>query len=215
MRATRSEDLGPTEDEIVTEQPQDDMPTLETPDSEGDRSSITDHDGSIARFEMAYSPGEHERFAFGPPLWQRAPSLLCLAGAMALVVLVAVAYSGASSASVYLWLTTRPVNALPLTFLVTLCAVGVCIRAGLRGVIVTRDGVEARDLLPFGVPRIRRWSWAQIDRLIVADDDVMLELWNGTYEKLPPVREGTKLAELLGRIATSRGRTVTRLAAKV
>lgn len=65
-----------------------------------------------------------------------------------------------------------------------------------------------------GVPRIRKWTWSQIDRLVVDDEDVMLELWDGSYEKLPKVREGKKLAELLERVAAGRGRPVTRLPRK-
>lgn len=84
----------------------------------------------------------------------------------------------------------------------------------MRGVIVTKDGVEARYLLALGVPRIKRWAWSQIDRLVLDETDVMLELWDGTYEKLPLVREGKRLAELLERIAAGRGRTVTRLPRK-
>jgi hypothetical protein len=45
----------------------------------------------------------------------------------------------------------------------------------------------------------------------VDDEEVMIELWNGSYERLPKVRDGQKLAELLARIASARGRTVTRL----
>ena len=39
----------------------------------------------------------------------------------------------------------------------------------------------------------------------------MLELWDGTYERLPKVRDGKRLADLLAGIATARGRSVTRL----
>jgi hypothetical protein len=81
----------------------------------------------------------------------------------------------------------------------------------MRGVVVTADGVEARYLLAMGVPKIRKWSWAQIDRFVIDDADVMLELWNGTYERLPKVRDGEKLANLLEGIAAARGRAVTRL----
>jgi hypothetical protein len=39
----------------------------------------------------------------------------------------------------------------------------------------------------------------------------MFELWNGQYERLPPVRDPAKLGELLERIATGRRIRVTRL----
>ena len=63
-----------------------------------------------------------------------------------------------------------------------------------------------------GMPSVKRWSWAQVDRVVIDDDDhVMLELWNGSYDKLPRVQRATELAELIARVATARGRGVTRL----
>ena len=42
---------------------------------EGDRISVTDVNGSIARFEMSYSPpGDYPRAKFGPPWRSRIPS---------------------------------------------------------------------------------------------------------------------------------------------
>jgi hypothetical protein len=66
-------------------------------------------------------------------------------------------------------------------------------------------------MLVAGFPRVKRLAWAQIDRVVISGNDVMLELWNGSYERLPKVQEGAKLADLLARIATAHGRTVTRL----
>ncbi len=186
--------------------------------SDGDRPSITDVNGTVARFEMAYAPREDERFVFGPPLWQRAPSLVYLGFALGLALAVVTAYQGSSNSALYVWVVegdrNRPLGSVPLTCLIVFSALATVIRAGMRGVVVTKDGVESRDLLALGVPRIKKWSWAQIDRLVLDDDAVMLELWNGTYEKLPKVREGKRLAELLERVAAGRGRLVTRLPAK-
>ena len=58
---------------------------IETAD-DGDRPSITEVNGSVARFEMAYNPNPDDRFVFGPPLWQRLPSLLFVGFAGALGV---------------------------------------------------------------------------------------------------------------------------------
>ncbi|WP_146648378.1 hypothetical protein [Labilithrix luteola] len=190
---------------------------IETAD-DGDRPSITDVNGTVARFEMAYSPDKPERFAFGPPLSQRIGSLLYMSFALILAGAVLLAYNGSSNSRLFTWIVEgdrhRPFGSIPLTIIVFCSALATVVRASLRGVIVTGDGVEARYLLPMGVPRIRKWNWAQIDRLVIADDDVMLELWNGTYEHLPKVRDGKKLADLLERIGGARGRTITRLGAK-
>lgn len=190
---------------------------IETAD-DGDRPSITDVNGTVAHFEMAYSPDKRERFAFGPPLSQRLGSMLFMAFAVVLSGVVFLAYNGSSNSQLFAWVVEgdrhRPFGSIPLSIIVLCSALGTIVRASLRGVIVTGDGVEARYLLPMGVPRIRKWSWAQIDRLVVADDDVMLELWNGSFEHLPKVRDGKKLADLLERIGRARGRTITRLPAK-
>lgn len=195
-------------------------PTPELPDvvgtsDDGDRPSVTDVNGTVAKFEMAYSPVETDRFAFGPPLSSRVPGLLFLAFAAVVGLLVITAYHGSSNSSLYVWVVEgdrhRVFGSAPLAFIIVLAAVGNVLKTSLRGVIVTAGGIEARIIRPGGFPSVKRWTWAQIDRLVVDEDDVMLELWDGTYERLPRVREGKKLSDLLVRIAAARGRTVTHL----
>jgi hypothetical protein len=195
-------------------------PTPELPDvigssEDGDRSSVTDVNGTVAKFEMAYSPVASDRFAFGPPLAARVPGLLFLAFAVAVNVMVFMAYNGSSNSRLYVWIVEgdrhRVMGSVPLALIIMLTAVGNVLKTSLRGVVVTAGGIEARVIRPGGFPSVKRWTWAQIDRVVVADDDVMLELWDGTYERLPKVREGKRLSDLLAGIATARGRTVTRL----
>jgi hypothetical protein len=182
----------------------------------GDRSSVTDVNGTVAKFEMAYNPEKSDRFAFGPPILARLPGLAFLAFAALIGLTVLAAYNGSSNTKLYIWVVEgdrhRVFGSGPLAFVILFAAIGNVLKTALRGVIVTADAVEARMLVA-GFPRVRRWTWAQIDRLVIDEDDVMLELWDGTYERLPKVRHGQKLAELLARIATARGRSVTRLAA--
>ena len=187
-------------------------------EDDGDRPSITDVNGTVAKFEMAYSPNKSDRFAFGPPLWTRIPGYVFLGFAAAVGLTVFSAYHASSNSSLYIWVVEgdrhRVFGSAPLAFIILFAAIGNIIKTGLRGVIVTAEGVEARMLVAGGFPRVKRWTWAQIDRLVVDDDDVMLELWNGEYERLPKVKDGKKLADLLASIATARGRAVTRLATK-
>jgi hypothetical protein len=163
---------------------------------------------------MAYSPGQAERFAFGAPLSQRLPSFLYLGVAVAIAGVVLTAYNSPSSSPLFIWLVEgdrgRVISSMQFMFLVMCTALASVVRAALRGVIVTGYGIETRTLAG-PMPRVRKWAWTQIDRLIVDDEDVMLELWNGTYERLPKVKDGKGLAELLERIAAARGRPVTRL----
>jgi len=186
------------------------VPTSEV--DEGDRPSITEVNGTIARFEMAFDPREGERFTFGPPLWQRMPSFVFLGFAAALATMTAAATQASSNSAMFRFVADRPLTQ-PLSIIILLCAVGTVIRTLLRGVIVTKDGIETRDLIA-GFPRVRKFRWSQIDRLVIDDADVLLELWDGTYERLPKVRNGKELADLLVRVAIARKREVTRLDSK-
>jgi hypothetical protein len=178
---------------------------------DGDRSSITEVNGTVARFEMAYNPNPDERFVFGPPIWQRLPSLLFLGFAAALGIATLAAHQGSSNTALYRFIVVE--NRTPLVIVIVLAAIATFIRSGLRGVIVTREGVETRTL-SMGFPRVRKFRWAQIDRVILDEKSVLFELWNGTYERLPPVREASKMVDLLERVAIGRGRPTTRLGAR-
>lgn len=175
---------------------------------DGDRPSITDVNGTVARFEMAYNPNPHERFVFGPPMWQRLPSLLFLGFAAVIGAAALIAHGGSSNTALYRFIVAE--NRTPLVLVIVLAAVATFIRSGLRGVVVTREGVETRTL-SMGFPRVKKFRWAQIDRVVLDKEHVLFELWNGTYERLPRVRDGEKLVDLLERVAVGRGRQVTRL----
>jgi hypothetical protein len=177
--------------------------------------SVTEVNGTVARFEMAYSPAAGERVAFGPPLRQMIPSLLFLTFAVCIVAAVIVAHTGSSNSRLYVWVVEgdrgRPLGSVALSFLVMVSAIGTVLRARMRGVIVHADGLEARYLLPMGVPRIRRWAWPQVERIVMDDSQVMLELWDNTYERLADVADTAKLGAMLEGIAASRKIRVTRL----
>jgi hypothetical protein len=194
---------------------QSELPELAEGPESGDRVSVTDAHGTIARFEMAYSPVEGDKFSFGPPLRQRIPSFFFLAFAGAMVAFVFIVQAGPSTSRFYAWIVEgdrgRPMSAQTLSFIVLASAIGTIIRAQMRGVVVRADGVEARYLLPMGLPRVRRWAWSQIERIVLDDSQVMFELWNGQYERLPPVRDPAKMGDLLERIASARHIRLTRL----
>ena len=204
-----------TEPQHSPSQPHQLLDVVESVD-DGDRPSITDVNGTVAKFEMAYSPDKSDRFAFGPPTWSRIPGYAFLAFAAVVGLTVFAAYHGSSNSSLYIWVVegdrNRVFGSAPLSFIILFAAVGNAIKTGLQGVIVTSEAIESRTLLA-GFPKVKRWTWAQIDRVVVDEEQVMLELWNGEYERLPKVKDGKKLADLLASIATARGRQVTRLAA--
>lgn len=183
---------------------------------DGDRSSITDVHGTIARFEMAYTPKSGDRFAFGPPLRSRLPSLIYLAVALAAATIVVVAYASSSGSALFRYVVEgdrhRVLSSPGFVLILVASALGTTIRAHMRGVVVTDEGLEMRTLLAFGIPRVKRWAWAQIDRVVVDDaHEVMLELWDGRYERLPVVADGKRFTQLLEQIALGRRMPVTRL----
>ena len=192
------------------------LPDVVADVDDGDRPSITEVNGTVAKFEMAYNADPSDRFAFGVPMVTRLPGYAFLAFAALIGLTVLSAYYGSSNSSLYIWVVEgdrhRVIGSGPLAFIIVVAALGNVLKTALRGVVVTADAIEARFLVA-GFPKVKRWTWAQIDRLVVDQGDVMLELWDGTYERLPKVRDGKRLADLLAGIATARGRSVTRLEA--
>jgi hypothetical protein len=187
---------------------------VETADDH-ERPSITEVNGSVAKFDMAYSPKVGERRAFGPPLRHTLPSYVFLAGALVFAAVVATAYASSSNSQLFIWIVEgdrhRQVGAQPLAWFISICALGTVLRSHLRGVIISQDGIEMRTMLALGLPKVRKMMWAQIDRIVIDERGVMLELWNGEYERLPAVKDHDGLAKTLEAIAGLRKKQVTRL----
>lgn len=177
-----------------------------------DEPSITGVHGSIARFEMAYDPN-HEILQFGPPARQLWPGYVYLATTLLVAGTVASAYVLGPLTRVGVYVLEgdrdRPFPALVLALLLLASGIGTVWRARMRGVMLHPEGLEARYLLALGVPRVRKWTWAQIDRFVMDDEGVMIELWNGEYERLPPVSQGPRLHSALATVAAARKKQVT------
>ena len=152
---------------------------------------------------------------FGPPLRQRLPSFLYLAIAIVAAVVVFVAPTLSRGSFLFMWVVEgdrgRPLSAAALSLILVASAIGTVIRAHMRGVVVKREGIEARYLLTLGFPRIKKWNWAQIHRMVVDDEQIMLELWDSAYARLPEVGDTKALARLLEQIGAARAIQVTRL----
>jgi hypothetical protein len=184
---------------------------------DGDRVSITDVNGSIARFEMTYSPpGGGTRAKFGPPLRTRMPSAAYLLGALVLGGAVLYAYTFAPSSSrLFMWAVEgdrdRPVSASILASIIVASALGTVLRTHMRGVLIGDQWIEARYLLPLGIPKARRWGWPQVLRVVVDDTRIALELWDGSFERLPEVARARELVQLVVQQAQQRNIDVTML----
>jgi hypothetical protein len=180
-----------------------------------DRASITDAGGTVARFEMSYSPPV-ARHRFGAPLSALIPGFVYLGAALSFALVVAIGYSSPYGSTLSSFTAgadrgrTFPISVLAL--FLALSAIGTVARGLLRGIVVDETGLEVRALLLLGIPRLRRYAWAQIHRIVVDDRRVMIELWHGGSELLPAVRDAAQLANTLASIASRRHITVTHLA---
>jgi hypothetical protein len=185
-------------------------------EADGDRSSVTDVNGTVARFDMSYSPPSAGRSKFGPPISSRFPSALYLFGAFGLGGAVLYAYTVAPSGSrLFQWVVERdrdrPLSAGVLAAVVVVSAIATVLRTHMQGVVVSDQWIEGRYLLPLGIPKSRRWVWTQIVRVVVDDSRVGFELWDGSFERLPPVARSRELAQLVVRHAQRRRIDVTML----
>jgi hypothetical protein len=170
-------------------------------DQDGDRVSVTDANGTIARFEMSYEPPAGGRVKFGPPLRSRIPSAIYLVVAVAFAVVTWVAYNSPTGSWLFSWAVdgdrVRPLSVSVIAGMVLVSAIATVIRTHMRGVIVADDWIEARYLLPLGIPRARRWGWPQVTRIIVDGDRTGLQFYDGGFERLPEVSDGRALGQLM------------------
>lgn len=166
-------------------------------------------------FDMSYRP---ERVNFMPPWSSRLPATIYLGIATVVGVVVLVSrhlpehtwlYQAIVLGDNHRVLTSQGCAALLFT-----SALAALVRQQMAGVIVRPDGIETREVLPLGIPRLRRWTWAQIDRVGIptfvqggagtARKKIRLDLWNGRQEYLPEVEKKTDLAVMIERIALAR-----------
>ena len=202
--------------------PAPDPTELQDVGEDGDRPSITDAGGTVARFEMAYSPSPNERHPFGSPLRSRLPSYIYLALGIAIASVVGIAYSSHGVGALYTFIVEgdrgRAVASPVLAAMIVVSGIATVLRSHMRGVIIHGDSVEMRDVLLLGLPTVRRWAWVQIHRIIVDDTKpvtrVALELWDNSYQKLPEVAKHKDLAELIERIGAARKIPTTHLSRK-
>ncbi len=173
-------------------------------------------------FDMTYRP---TRATFGPPLDVRLPSLLYFGAASTILLGIVLAPYLPSSTWIYQFVVVGDRNrAMPsIVFAIVLfsSALASILRQQMSGVVVHPDGVEIREVISFGLPRIRKYAWAQIDKLAIptapearvrerVDEapkkltKVRLDLWDGRHEWLPPVAKGTELLVTLERVALAR-----------
>ena len=159
-------------------------------------------------FDMSYRPEEDRRF--GPSL--RACRLAYLYAALSLGFVGFIAYGHVAPHGSFAWRYVIEASAErgipPIWFATLALASGAAavMRAHMRGVFVLPDGIETREVLVLGWPKIRRFDWPMIDRFRfdVSSKLVGVDLWNGTREYFPEVQDRDELVRALAYIAEAR-----------
>lgn len=160
---------------------------------------------------MTYRPTAST--SFGPPLLERWPVLAYLGCALVLTGVIVYAKLAPSGSRLFQYVVEgdrhRFLSSSVCGVLLMVSAAAAVIREQMRGIIVHPDGIEMRELLALGWPKIRRLAWSQIDRVSVPSANatpavIRLDLWDGTRTWLPAVRDTIGLATLLERVALAR-----------
>ncbi|WP_437528903.1 hypothetical protein WME79_46725 [Sorangium sp. So ce726] len=172
---------------------------------------------------MTYRP--EKRMAFGPPLKERLPALLYLTFALGVSGVIFYGQNAPSSSRLFQYVVEgdrhRLVSSSVCAIILCVSAVAMVLREQMRGVVVHPDGIELRELLTFGVPRVRRFAWSQIDRMAVPSaqagagtaavvsgtvpaSNIRLDLWDGSRTWLPDVGDKIALSVTLERVALAR-----------
>ncbi len=169
-------------------------------------------------FDMTYRPDKRQ--TFGPPLRERALTLAYVAFAAVVVGVILYGQNAPSSSIFFKYVVEldrhRAVPASVCAILLGVSATAAFLREQMRGVVVHPEGIEMRELLSFGWPKVRRLAWSQIDRVSVPPADprvaekkkaaaaIRLDLWDGSRAWLPKVSNPTALGLLLERVALAR-----------
>jgi len=177
-------------------------------------------------FDMTYRP---TKATFLLPWQLRLPATIYFAAACIVVVAVAGAPLLPHHTWVYQFIVEedryRFLTAPAFAIFVFTSALAAILRQQLTGVVVRPDGIETREVMLFGMPRIRRHAWIQIDRVAIPPSPVStpglapspttdtgrrpfkkirLDLWNGSHEFLPDVAKNVDLAVIIERVALAR-----------
>lgn len=156
-------------------------------------------------FDMTYRP---EESVFGPPLSAKVPSFLYLLAAACIWVLVLVGEQSSSGTWLFHYVVEEDVGRVitirTFAIILTVSSLSTVVRAGMRGVRIYPDGVEARDVLNFILPKLRRYRWPQIEQIVLDGSGIAFDLWDGSRAYLPTVSDRSALAAALEHIAAAR-----------
>ncbi len=154
---------------------------------------------------MTYRPTES---AFGPPWTAWLPSGLYVLVAIVVVGMVVAGEMAGSNTWLHVYIVERDVHrvvgARTLALVLVVSSLASVVRSGMRGVRLRPDGLEYRDVLALGWPRVRRFKWAQIDCIILDQRSIALDLWDGSRHVLPAVGDRGGLSAALEKVGAAR-----------
>lgn len=155
---------------------------------------------------MTFRPAET---AFGPPFRVKVPSFLYALVALGAVTTVLLAEQSPAGSWLYINVVARGahgfIGARTVALMLVLGAISSMVRANMRGVRILSDGVEYRDIVSFGLPKLKRYRWAQIDRIVLdLPESIAFDVWDGSRVFLPEVADRPTLAAALEKIAAAR-----------
>jgi hypothetical protein len=168
---------------------------------------------------MTYKPTGSR--SFGPPLADRLPAFAYFALVVAVVGVIVYGHLAPSTSRLFEYVVVgdnhRMISSTSCAIILAVSALAAILRNQMRGVVVHPDGIETRELLPLGLPRVRRFHWSQIDRVMVPSSDgrvtpgkpitprsIGLALWDGSTLYLPRVANLMDLAVIIERVALAR-----------
>jgi hypothetical protein len=175
-------------------------------------------------FDMTYRP---KKATFGPPFLKRLPATLYFAAACVVGIGVLAAPHLSPDSWLYRFVVVadygRMVTANSFAILLFVSSTAAIMRQQLSGVVIHADGIESREVVSLGIPRIKRYAWAQIDRVRIppatraihkqpADQTrsagkftkISLDLWDGTKAILPDVQKTAEMSVTIERVALAR-----------
>ena len=167
-------------------------------------------------FDMTYRPAGS--VSFGPPIRERWATLLYVAVAVVICGVILYGQNAPSNSWIFHyvveWDRSRFISSSVCAIVLGISAAAALAREGMRGVVVHPDGIETRELLSLGWPRVQRFQWQQIDRMVLPPAKpepgrprktaIRVDLWDGSRTRLPAVGNWLDLAVTLEKVALAR-----------
>jgi len=143
------------------------------------------------------------------PVSARVPSLVYLLVALCVSAFVLIGEQASSGTWAFHYVVEMDVRRMmsihTFAIILVVSSLSSVVRASMRGVRIYSDGVEARDVLNFIVPKLKRYRWPQIEQIVLeGSQHISLDLWDGSRAYLPAVSDRALLASTLEHIARAR-----------